>query len=89
MIGRRSSKRFSIDISGIDKLDSDTTPTNEMDQGIQPASQVEDNAADSDPNHPPSNPFKKYNASPLDNILIDEVKAIMAQPKKILKLPSF
>jgi hypothetical protein len=39
----------------------------------------------------PSNPFKKYTSMDLntDDILSEEVKAILARPRKILKLPSF
>ena len=39
----------------------------------------------------PSNPFKKYTTMEInpDDIISDEVKAILARPRKILKLPSF
>ena len=77
----KSPKLYPFDLSGVSKLQTDSSqPPSDRDTGHDTdASQNSQNS---------TNPFKKFTNKKYEDIISDEIKAILAKPIAMPKLPS-
>ena len=88
---------YKIDISGIDKLDTElSSKTQSENEEVLKVHDIptikecscEETVKTGSNNSPGGNPFKKFLNSGDSDIFTDEIKAILAKPLKMPKLPS-